>query len=177
VSTEATEPHTHEEPETIATSPKKRKLERGTTFVSSYTEDNDSEENYKKKRKTPQLQGPKTKNVPKKRTFKKNQSACQCGVCNTTTTEHFGVRNDCLWLYTAVFPGVKLSTNDKLCVTCQNKFKTSPCANCHEKGMAYWLPDFKLRDASRAFENNNLKPGRLCYTCGDKLSKYMKKLK
>jgi ribosomal protein L44E len=148
----------------MASSPKRRRVDHTAARPQGqpYEEDID----YDEKRKLPK--GPKqaTKKVP---------VICECSACGTTTNKSFSVRNDSLWLYAVIFPGKDLTSKDRLCTDCQHRFKNCPCAHCHNAGAAYWLPPTKIKDACKAFNVNDLAPGRLCYACGDKLSKFMKK--
>lgn len=135
-------------------------------FVTDYS---DEEGMQRPRKKEPQT----FKN--KKNASKKSHIVATCRVCNIESTKTFSVRNDSLWLYEVIFPGKNLNPKDRLCSDCQTKFKVSPCANCEDKGASYWLPPAKVKDACKAFNRTELQPGRLCYQCGDKLSKYMKK--
>lgn len=98
-----------------------------------------------------------------------------CNVCGKQDKKTHSVRYDSIWLYRVIFPGHDLMSKDRLCCECQNKFKTAPCVNCSNVGGSYWLSENKIKEGQSLFGKQDLKPGRLCYICGDRLSKHMKK--
>jgi hypothetical protein len=106
-------------------------------------------------------------------TAAKKTTCATCG-CSTKGTGR-AVRYEALWLYKIVFPKAgNLKTKDRLCQDCHEIFMTSACTICGAPGGSYRLPPTRLAEARNVF-HLEVKAGRMCNHCGDKLSKFVNK--